>query len=215
MSRFWLKTCTFKRCVIQKWEEIESLKNKKVLEKPWNSVFLFPYDPCLNTRFCLLSVSCLVVELFCSNTHDRYANSVLYYRQPGRWYHYSHTNGSGESAASQNDSEDYLSKCVWLYVCLHAPVCLPVCMCLYFCLSRRVCLSTCAGRSVVLALSVCLSICVHLHVCLSSCVCLYFCLHASVSLHAQVCISASLRAYICVCLSAYLSTYIHAFVRQR
>ena len=32
----------------------------------------------LNTMFCLLSVSCLIVELFCSHTHDRYANSMLY-----------------------------------------------------------------------------------------------------------------------------------------
>ena len=32
----------------------------------------------LNTMFCLLSVSCLVGELFCSHTHDRYANSMLY-----------------------------------------------------------------------------------------------------------------------------------------
>ena len=31
----------------------------------------------LNTMFGLLSVSCLVVELFCSHTHDRYANSML------------------------------------------------------------------------------------------------------------------------------------------
>ena len=59
--RFWLKKCTFKRCVIHNLEETESLKNEKVLEKPWNSVFPFPYEPCLNTMFCLLSVSCLVV----------------------------------------------------------------------------------------------------------------------------------------------------------
>ena len=32
----------------------------------------------LYTRFCLLLVSYLVGELFCSNTHDRYANSMLY-----------------------------------------------------------------------------------------------------------------------------------------
>ena len=32
----------------------------------------------LNTMFCLLSVSFLVGELFCSHTHDRYANSMLY-----------------------------------------------------------------------------------------------------------------------------------------
>ena len=31
----------------------------------------------LNTMFCLLSVSCLVGELFLL-THDRYANSILY-----------------------------------------------------------------------------------------------------------------------------------------
>ena len=31
----------------------------------------------LNTMFCLLSVSCLVGELFLL-THDRYANSMLY-----------------------------------------------------------------------------------------------------------------------------------------
>ena len=31
-----------------------------------------------NAMFCLLSVSCLVDELFRSHTHDRYANSMLY-----------------------------------------------------------------------------------------------------------------------------------------
>ena len=31
----------------------------------------------LNTMFCLLLVSCLVVELFCSHTNVRYANSML------------------------------------------------------------------------------------------------------------------------------------------
>ena len=31
----------------------------------------------LNTMFCLLSVSCLVAELFLL-THDRFANSMLY-----------------------------------------------------------------------------------------------------------------------------------------
>ena len=31
----------------------------------------------LKPMFCLLSVSCLAVELFCSQ-HDRYANSMLY-----------------------------------------------------------------------------------------------------------------------------------------
>ena len=64
----------FKRCVIQNWEDIESLKDEKVLEKSWTSVFQFPYEPCLN----LLPVNCLVVELFCSHNHDRYANSMLY-----------------------------------------------------------------------------------------------------------------------------------------
>ena len=72
------KKCTFKRCVMQIWEEIESLKKEKVLEKPWNSVFSLSYEPYLNTMFCLLSVSCLFVELFCSHTHDRYAYSMLY-----------------------------------------------------------------------------------------------------------------------------------------
>ena len=32
----------------------------------------------LNTMFCLLTVSCLVSELFCSHVHDGYANSMLY-----------------------------------------------------------------------------------------------------------------------------------------
>ena len=40
----------FSRCFIQNWEEIESLKNEKrpgiVLEKSWNSVFPFLYEPC-------------------------------------------------------------------------------------------------------------------------------------------------------------------------
>ena len=52
----------------------------------------------LNTLFCLLLVSCLVGELFLL-THDRYANSMLINRQPGRGYHYSNTNACGEGAA--------------------------------------------------------------------------------------------------------------------
>ena len=32
----------------------------------------------LNTMICLLSVSFLVGELFCSHTHDPYANRMLY-----------------------------------------------------------------------------------------------------------------------------------------
>ena len=73
-----LPNFVFSPWFIQNWEEIEPLKNEKVLEKSLNSVFPFPYNPCLNTMFCLLSVSCPVVELFCSHTHDRYANSMLY-----------------------------------------------------------------------------------------------------------------------------------------
>ena len=75
--RFWLKKSAFSRCVIHNWEEIESLKIEKIVEKSWKS-FPFRYEPCLNTMFSLLSVSCLVVELFCSHTHDRNANSMLY-----------------------------------------------------------------------------------------------------------------------------------------
>ena len=32
----------------------------------------------LNTMYCLLWVSCLVVELFCSHINNRYANSMVY-----------------------------------------------------------------------------------------------------------------------------------------
>ena len=32
----------------------------------------------LNAMFCMLSVRFLVGELFCSHTHDHYANSMLY-----------------------------------------------------------------------------------------------------------------------------------------
>ena len=57
----------------------------------------------LNTMFSLLSVSCLVGELFLI-THDRYVNSICYInRHPGRGYHYSDTNACGESAASKKD----------------------------------------------------------------------------------------------------------------
>ena len=42
------KCASFSHCFIQKWEEIESLKNEKnpgiVLEKSWNSVYPFPYE---------------------------------------------------------------------------------------------------------------------------------------------------------------------------
>ena len=46
---FRLKKVHFLHCFIQNWEEIESLKNERspgvVLEKSWNSVFPFPYEP--------------------------------------------------------------------------------------------------------------------------------------------------------------------------
>ena len=57
----------------------------------------------LYPMFCLLSVSFLVGELFCSHTHYRYANSIYINRQPGRGYHFSETNACGESAASKRD----------------------------------------------------------------------------------------------------------------
>ena len=44
ISSLLAEKCTFKRSVIQNWEEIESLKIEKVLKKPGNSVFPFPYD---------------------------------------------------------------------------------------------------------------------------------------------------------------------------
>ena len=55
----------------------------------------------LNTMYCLLSVSCLVSELFC--LHTTVMLTVCYInRQPGRGYHYSETNACGESGASKN-----------------------------------------------------------------------------------------------------------------
>ena len=42
----------------------------------------------LNTMFCLLSVSFLISELFCSHTHDRYATVCYINKQPGRGYHF-------------------------------------------------------------------------------------------------------------------------------
>ena len=46
----------------------------------WNLVVNMSYNMrhALNTMFCLLLVSCLVVELFCSHTHDRYAKNMLF-----------------------------------------------------------------------------------------------------------------------------------------
>ena len=55
----------------------------------------------LNTMFCLLSVSCLVSELFCLLTTVRLTACYIN-RQPGRGYHNSDTNACGESAASKN-----------------------------------------------------------------------------------------------------------------
>ena len=53
----------------------------------------------LNTTFNLLSVSCLVGELFC--LHNTVMLTACYInRQPGRGYPYSDTNACGESAAS-------------------------------------------------------------------------------------------------------------------
>ena len=59
--------------------------------------------------FSLLSVSCLVGELFLI-THDRYANSICYInRHPGRGYHYSDTNACGESAASNKSKKKVIT----------------------------------------------------------------------------------------------------------
>ena len=116
--RFWLKKWTFDRCVRQNWEEIESLK----IKKSWNSVFLFPYEPCLNTMFCLLLVSCLVVELFIP-IHTTVMLTVCYInRQPGRGYHYFDTNACGESAERKKREHAmvlvFLLKWVHLFRCL-------------------------------------------------------------------------------------------------
>ena len=59
-------------------KKLSPWKMKKSWKSPGIPFSQFPCEPCLNTMFCLLSVSCLVVELFCSHTHDRYANSMLY-----------------------------------------------------------------------------------------------------------------------------------------
>ena len=55
--------------------------------------------------FCLLSVSCLVVELFIP-IHTTVMLTVCHIkRQPGRGHHYSHTNACGESAATKKIAE--------------------------------------------------------------------------------------------------------------
>ena len=54
----------------------------------------------LNTMFCLLSVSWLLVN--CFYLHTTVMLTVCYInRQPGRGYHYSETNACGESASSK------------------------------------------------------------------------------------------------------------------
>ena len=57
--------CSFLR-FIQKWEEIESLKNEKspgiVLEKSWNSVFPFLYEPCNSKNiYNMMNLVCFVL----------------------------------------------------------------------------------------------------------------------------------------------------------
>ena len=52
---------------MQNWEEIESLKNEKVLEKSWSSVFLFPYEPCImfgSMERTVLYVNCAIKGQF-------------------------------------------------------------------------------------------------------------------------------------------------------
>ena len=48
--RFGVNKVHFQPCFIQNWEEIESLKNERipgmVLEKSWNYVLSFLYEPC-------------------------------------------------------------------------------------------------------------------------------------------------------------------------
>ena len=64
-----------------------------------------------NTMFCLLSVSCLVGELFCIDTTIM---PLVFYinRQPGRGYHYSKTNAWGERAASKKSQNPRNSECI-------------------------------------------------------------------------------------------------------
>ena len=59
----------------------------------------------LNTLFCLLSVSCLVVELFVPILTTVMLTVCYINRQPGRGYHYSKTNACGDSAASKKSLE--------------------------------------------------------------------------------------------------------------
>ena len=67
-----------------------------------NLWFIMSYNMrhALNTMFCLLSVSCLVGELFCLHATVMLTECYIN-RQPGRGYHYSETNACGESAASK------------------------------------------------------------------------------------------------------------------
>ena len=93
--------------------------------KSWNSPvkvldFCFPISqfcmkPVLTCCLNLLSVSCLVVELFCSHNHDRYANSLfILIDKLGRGYHYFDTNACCESAASKNQKYRQSFKTVWI-----------------------------------------------------------------------------------------------------
>ena len=68
-----------------------------VLEKSWTFVLPFPYEPCFN----LLSVSCLVVALYCSINTTVMLTVFFIIDKPGRGYHYSDRNACGESAASK------------------------------------------------------------------------------------------------------------------
>ena len=99
--RFWLKNA-FSRCVIQNWEEIESLKNKK---KSWTSPGILFSHFCTNPVLTLYFACCrwVVLSLNCFVPINTTVMLTVCYinRQPGRGYHYSDTNACGESAASK------------------------------------------------------------------------------------------------------------------
>ena len=89
--------------VLEKWKSPGI-----VLEKSWNSVFPFPCEPYLNTRFACCRLVVLSLNCFVP-IHTTVMLTVCYInRQPGREYHYSDTKGCGESAASKNTERNFI-----------------------------------------------------------------------------------------------------------
>lgn len=91
---------------------------------------------------------------------------------------------------------------IFVSVCQHIYVCVPLCICVSMCISVSLCMCLTACVYVCLCVCICLSahMCVPMYVCLCVSMCLYVCVWLCVSM--SLCVCAYVCLSICLCLCA-------------